>query len=69
MSISPSPKKQPGKNASYPTTLSRAEAAAGFACLGGQFQFRLSDGKTCEMYWLKADSKDRVPGELWQVWG
>jgi hypothetical protein len=49
---------------SFPATLQRAEAH-GYACLGGQFQFRLDDGSTCEMYWLSADSKERLPGESW----
>jgi hypothetical protein len=42
----------------------RAEAN-GYACLGGQFQFRLEDGSTCEMYWLNADSEERMAGESW----
>jgi hypothetical protein len=49
---------------SFPVALDRAEAH-GYACLGGQFQFRLGDGSTCEMYWLSADSKERQPGEPW----
>ncbi len=49
---------------SFPVALDRAEAH-GYACLGGQFQFRLGDGSTCEMYWLSADSKERLPGEQW----
>lgn len=36
----------------------------GYACLGGQFQFRLNDG-TYEMYWIDADSTDRREGEPW----
>jgi len=36
----------------------------GYACLGGQFQFRLNDG-TYEMYWLDADSTNRREGEPW----
>ena len=34
---------------SFPDALSRAEKK-GYGCLGGQFQFRLDDGSTCEMY-------------------
>ena len=49
---------------SFPTALGRADAH-GYACLGGQFQFRLDDGSTCEMYWLNADSEERLPGESW----
>ena len=45
----------------FPGALTKAETL-GYACLGGQFEFRLDDG-TCELYWLNADSKDRLPGE------
>jgi hypothetical protein len=51
---------------SFPDALAQAEAL-GYACLGGQFQFRLSDS-TCEMYWLSADSKDRLPSESWAAY-
>jgi hypothetical protein len=50
--------------ASFPVALERAESH-GYACLGGQFQFRLADGATCEMYWLSADFRERLPGESW----
>lgn len=49
---------------SFPHAVARAEAN-GHACLGGQFQFRLEDGSTCEMYWLNADSEERAAGESW----
>lgn len=49
---------------SFPHAVARAEANA-YACLGGQFQFRLEDGSTCEMYWLNADSGERATGESW----
>jgi hypothetical protein len=48
----------------FPRALSRAEVS-GYACLGGQFQFRIDDDSTCEMYWLNADSNDRTGGESW----
>jgi hypothetical protein len=51
---------------SFPDALASAEAN-GYACLGGQFQFRLDDGGTCEMYWLAADSKERKHGESWRI--
>lgn len=51
--------------ADFPRALARAEAH-GYACLGGQFQFRVPDGGTCEMYWLDADSSDRCNDELWE---
>jgi len=47
----------------FPGALTTAKSA-GFACIGGQFQFRLADS-TCEMYWLSADSTDRRDGEPW----
>jgi hypothetical protein len=49
---------------SFPAALAKAEAR-GYACLGGQFQFRLDDGSTCEMYWLNADPRDRAAVESW----
>ena len=49
---------------SFPDALARAEAL-GYGCLGGQFQFRLDDSSTCEMYWLDADSEERGDGESW----
>src|SRR5438045_1528664 len=49
--------------ASFPEAVEKARAL-GYACLGGQFQFRLDD-VICEMYWLSPDSKDRAPAESW----
>ena len=49
---------------SFPDAVARAEAH-GYGCLGGQFQFRLDDSSTCEMYWLAADSTERADGESW----
>lgn len=49
---------------SFPQALAAAKTL-GYACLGGQFQFRIDDGSVCEMYWLGADPKDPVPGESW----
>jgi predicted ATPase len=49
---------------SFPSALASAQGH-GYACLGGQFQFRLDDDSTCEMYWLGADSKERAEGESW----
>ena len=49
---------------SFPSALAKAQAG-GYACLGGQFQFRLDDGSTCEMYWLNADSTERTGGKTW----
>jgi hypothetical protein len=48
---------------SFPTALTRAENLR-YACIGGQFQFRLDSG-ICEMYWLSADSGSRQPEETW----
>jgi len=47
----------------FPNALASAEAL-GYACIGGQFQFRIDAG-TCEMYWLNADSSDRMKNEPW----
>jgi hypothetical protein len=47
----------------FPEALANAQAL-GYACIGGQFQFRLDDG-TCEMYWLSADSDPRQEAESW----
>lgn len=49
--------------AAFPGAVASAEAL-GFACLGGQFQFRLDVG-ICEMYWLAANSSPRHEGEAW----
>ena len=50
--------------AAFPTALAAAKRL-GYACLGGQFQFRAGDGSVCEMHWLGADSSDRRSGESW----
>jgi hypothetical protein len=50
---------------SFPDALAKAPAL-GFACLDGQFQFRLDDGTICEMYWLDANPADRAEGQPWQ---
>ncbi len=42
-----------------------AAAACGLANLGGQAQFRISDG-TCELYWLSLCSGERLPDEPWE---
>ena len=52
---------------SFPNALLNAPAA-GYACLGGQFQFRPDDGTICEMYWLAADSTERMGGESWEAY-
>jgi hypothetical protein len=41
----------------FPSALSNAKRL-GFACMGGQFQFRFPDG-TYEMCWLRADPEAR----------
>jgi hypothetical protein len=47
----------------FPEALAKAKSL-GFACIGGQFQFRLPDG-IYEIYWLSADAGERRDGELW----
>jgi hypothetical protein len=44
----------------------RAEAL-GYACAGGQFQFRIPAG-ICEMYWLSAESSGRQLSETWRAY-
>ena len=46
---------------SFPDAMTKAEAL-GYACSGGQFQFRSSDA-ICEMYWLSPGSADRLASE------
>ena len=38
----------------------------GYACYGGQFQFRLADGTTCEMYWVETAWCERTQDEPWR---
>ena len=47
----------------FPTALANAQPL-GYACIGGQFQFRFDSG-ICEMYWLNADSDSRQDSESW----
>jgi hypothetical protein len=47
----------------FPEALAEARSL-GFACIGGQFQFRLPDS-ICEMYWLSADPTSRRDDEPW----
>jgi hypothetical protein len=47
----------------FPSVLLKARSL-GYACLGGQFQFRLPD-VTCEMYWLRVEPDGRIPAEPW----
>jgi len=48
-----------------PAVITAAQRAA-LASLGGQLQFRLSDGGTCECYWVDIDIRvDELPGSGW----
>jgi hypothetical protein len=47
----------------FPEALAKARSL-GFACLGGQFQFRSADSVR-EMYWLNADPAERSDHEPW----
>jgi hypothetical protein len=38
----------------------------GFACLGGQFQLRPDPDTIYEVYWLEANSSERLPEESWK---
>lgn len=50
----------------FPDAARRGESL-GYACVGGQFQFRAPVG-TCEMYWLSADSTGRHSTEDWSAY-
>ncbi len=41
-----------------------AAREANFASIGGQLQFRLPDGGTCECYWVEVDTYKSVPASL-----
>ncbi|HEY3779273.1 MAG TPA: hypothetical protein VGL35_14575 [Rhizomicrobium sp.] len=44
-----------------------AARQANLASIGGQLQFRLPDGGTCECYWVEVDTYKSVPTSLpWQ---
>lgn len=45
----------------------RAAEALKYACIGGQFQFRIADS-VCEMYWLNADASERTDSESWSAY-
>jgi hypothetical protein len=48
----------------FPEALQRAPAL-GYACLGGQFWFVISDTSLYEPFWLEANSSDKLPPEAW----
>jgi hypothetical protein len=41
-----------------------AARTADLASIGGQLQFRLPDGGTCECYWIEVDTYNDVPSDL-----
>jgi len=44
-----------------------ATEAANLVSVGGQLQFRLPDGSTCECYWVDVDALSELPEDLsWQ---
>ena len=48
----------------FPAALQKAPDL-GYACLGGQFWFLLSDGSLYEPFWLEANSAERGANEAW----
>lgn len=48
----------------FPAALQKAPSL-GYACLGGQFWFLLSDGSLYEPFWLEANSGERGANEAW----
>jgi hypothetical protein len=51
----------------FPQALQRAPAL-GYACLGGQFWFLVSDVSLYEPFWLEASSSDKLADETWSVY-
>jgi hypothetical protein len=51
----------------FPEALRRAPAL-GYACLGGQFWFVLSETSLYEPFWLEANSSDKLPSEAWSIY-
>jgi hypothetical protein len=51
----------------FPEALHRAPTL-GYACLGGQFWFVLSETSLYEPFWLEANSSDKLPSETWSVY-
>jgi hypothetical protein len=49
--------------AEIPNVISAARAA-NLLNVGGQLQFRLPDGATCECYWVEVDTFKTVPSDL-----
>lgn len=48
----------------FPLALQQAPGL-GYACLGGQFWFLLSENSLYEPFWLEANSSDKADDELW----
>jgi len=48
----------------FPAALQKAPDL-GYACLGGQFWFLLSDSSLYEPFWLEANSEERDVNEAW----
>lgn len=46
-----------------PTVIAAARAA-NLVNIGGQLQFRIPDGGTCECYWIEVDTYKEVPADL-----
>jgi hypothetical protein len=51
----------------FPEALQRAPAL-GYACLGGQFWFVLSETSLYEPFWLEANPSDKQTDEAWSVY-
>jgi hypothetical protein len=51
----------------FPQALQRAPNL-GYACLGGQFWFLVSEVSLYEPFWLEVDSSDKMAGEVWSAY-
>ena len=46
----------------------RLAPALGYACLGGQFWILPSPGEIYELFWVEANSSERLIGEVWNIY-
>jgi hypothetical protein len=53
--------------ASFPQALKRAPDL-GYACLGGQFWFLISEVSLYEPFWLEANASDKMADEDWSAY-
>ena len=52
---------------SFPAAL-KVAPTLGYACLGGQFQLRPNPDAIYELFWVEANSSERLIGESWDAY-